>query len=85
MTVDEATQRLLALLDSHSGSLSGAIVERDEELAANRETVSAAAHALATEPGITATGSGNTWFPFTSIEKNGTSRQLNPAKGVSRA
>jgi hypothetical protein len=69
MTVDKATERLLALLDSHGGYLSGAMVEADEELAASQETVSAAAHALATEPDIAATSDGESWFPFASLER----------------
>jgi hypothetical protein len=71
MTVEQATQRLLALIDENGGSLTTAIIEADDELAQNQEVVSAAAHALATEPGII-TGQetdGRAWFPFSSLSR----------------
>ncbi len=66
MNVEQAKQRILVLLDENSGSLPVAIVEADEELAQTQQTVSAAAHALATESDIT-TGQetdAREWFPY---------------------
>lgn len=66
MNVEQAKQRLLVLLDENNGSLSAAIVEADKELAQNQQTVSAAAHALATESDII-TGEetdARAWFPY---------------------
>jgi hypothetical protein len=66
MTVEQAKQRLLALIDQNDGYVGAAIIEADSELAENREVASAAAHALATEPGII-TGEetdGRAWFPY---------------------
>jgi hypothetical protein len=54
MTVEQARQRLLALIEKHGGYVSVAIIEADKQLAANREVASAAARELATEPEITA-------------------------------
>ena len=72
MTVDEATERLLALLEANGGSVSAALVEADPELARNQEIVSAVAHALATEPNIV-TGQeadGRAWFPFSVLSRS---------------
>ena len=46
--------------------LSAAIVEQDEDLMQDRATVSAAAHALATEPDIVteAETEEQAWFPY---------------------
>jgi hypothetical protein len=66
MDMEDATRRLLELLDAKGGSLSAADVEADPELAEDQATVSAAAHALATESDIypsEETGD-RKWFPF---------------------
>ncbi len=66
MNVEQAKQRILVLLDENGGSLPAAIVEADEELAQNQQTVSAAAHALATESDIIAAEETDAreWFPY---------------------
>jgi hypothetical protein len=67
MTVEQARQRLLALIEQHGGYVAVAIIEADEQLAANREVASAAAHQLATEPDVTAgeeTDNPPHWFPY---------------------
>jgi len=66
MGMEQAIRRLLELLDANGGSLTAAIVEADDELAQDRSTASAAAHALATESDII-TGQetdAREWFPF---------------------
>jgi hypothetical protein len=66
MNVEQAKQRLLALLDERGGSLQAAEVEADAELSQNQDVVSAAAHELATENDIypgEETGE-RKWFPF---------------------
>jgi hypothetical protein len=52
MTVAEARERLLDLIEQYGGYVGVAIIEADGQLAANREVVSAAAHELVTEPEI---------------------------------
>ena len=47
MTYEQATARLVALARSSGGTVSAAQVEADDQLAAERELVSAAARALA--------------------------------------
>ncbi len=71
MTVEQATERLLALVEENGGSVTAAIIEADGELAENQEVVSAAAHALATEPGITTSEEtdGRAWFPFSRLTR----------------
>jgi len=67
MTVEQAKQRLLALIEQNDGRVSVAIIEADKALAANREVASAAAHVLATEPGIIAGEEADgrpDWFPY---------------------
>jgi hypothetical protein len=67
MTVEQARQRLLALIEQHDGYVSVAIIEADRQLAVNREIASAAAHQLATELDITAgedTDNPPHWFPY---------------------
>jgi hypothetical protein len=66
MNVEQAKQRLLALIDQHGGYVGAAIIEADQELAKNQDVVSAAAHALATEPGIITSEEtdGRAWFPY---------------------
>jgi hypothetical protein len=63
---EQAKARLSELMDESAGNLTAVIVEQDSELAGNREIVSAAAHALATEPDVI-TGEetdGREWFPY---------------------
>ena len=70
MTVEQARQQLLALIEQHGGYVSVAIIEADKQLAANREVASAAAHQLATEPEITAgeeTDKPPYWFPYSFV------------------
>jgi hypothetical protein len=71
MTVEQATQRLLALIDQHGGYVGAAIIEADRELAGNQEVASAAAHALATEPGIIAgeETDSRAWFPYSFLSR----------------
>ena len=67
MTVEQAKQRLLALIEQHGGYVAVALIEADKQLAANREVASAAAHELATEPEIIAgeeTDKPPYWFPY---------------------
>jgi hypothetical protein len=66
MTVEQAKQRLLALIDQHGGYVGAAIIEADRQLAGNQEVASAAAHALATEPGMIAgqETDSRAWFPY---------------------
>jgi hypothetical protein len=66
MTVAEARERLLDLIEQYGGYVGVAIIEADGQLAANREVVSAAVHELVTEPEITAgdeTDIPPHWFP----------------------
>jgi hypothetical protein len=73
VTVEQARQRLLELIDQHGAYVGAAMIEADRELAANREVVSAAAHALATEPGII-TGEktdSRDWFPYSFLMREG--------------
>jgi hypothetical protein len=72
MTVEQARERLLALIEEHDGYVAVAIIEADKGLAANREVASAAARALATEPDITLgeeTDQGPHWFPYTYLTR----------------
>jgi hypothetical protein len=66
MDVEKAKARLLELIDANGGSVTAAVIEQDGELAADRDTASAAAHALATESDIiTGEGTdGREWFPY---------------------
>ena len=64
--VERARERLLALFDENGGVLSAAIVEQDDDLMQDTATVSAAAHALATEPDIITGNESDeqAWFPY---------------------
>jgi hypothetical protein len=66
MEVEQATRRLLELLEAKGGSLTAADVEADSQLAQDQATVSAAAHALATESDIATReeSDGREWFPY---------------------
>ncbi|MGH3427961.1 MAG: hypothetical protein ACRDQZ_10410 [Mycobacteriales bacterium] len=66
MDYEQAKARLLELMDANAGRVTADLVEHDPELSANREFVSAAAHELASEPGIV-TGEetdAREWFPY---------------------
>jgi hypothetical protein len=61
------------MFKSQSGYVGAAIIEADRELAENQAVVSAAAHALATEPDIT-TGEetdSRAWFPYSFLMREG--------------
>jgi hypothetical protein len=67
MTFDEASARLVRLARDHGGVVTAAQVERDGELSADSELVSAAARALDGTTNVFGTprapGEGG-WFPF---------------------
>jgi hypothetical protein len=67
MTFDEASARLVRLARDHGGVVTAAQVERDLELSADSELVSAAARALDGTTNVFGTprapGEGG-WFPF---------------------
>jgi hypothetical protein len=70
--LEQAKARLSELIEWNDGHLTSTAVEQDEELAANRQVVSAAAHELATEPDITAyeDTDGREWFPFSGLVRS---------------
>jgi len=73
MTVEQARQRLLALIEQHGGYVSVALIEADKQLAGNREVASAAARELVTEPEITAgeeTDKPPYWFPYSFLMRD---------------
>jgi hypothetical protein len=79
MNVEQAKQRLLALLDERGGSLQAADVEADAELSRNQDVVSAVAYELATESDIypgKETGE-RKWFPFSFLMR-GSSPEVEP-------
>ena len=67
MTYDEAVGRLTALARKHDGVVSATDVEADEELASDKQTVSAAAHALASSTNVFASPRDDGWFPYSEI------------------
>jgi hypothetical protein len=72
MEMELASRRLRELLEAKGGSLTAADVEADSELAQDHATVSAAAHALATESDIT-TGEetdAREWFPYSFMKRD---------------
>jgi hypothetical protein len=67
VTVEQAKQRLLVLIEENNGSVAAATIEADEELAENQQVASAAARMLATEPEIVTgdeTDDSPGWFPY---------------------
>jgi hypothetical protein len=71
MTVGQARQRLISLLEENDGTLSADVIEADPDLDRHRQVVSAAARQLATDPGIS-TGldsNGSQWFPYSSVSR----------------
>ena len=67
MTYDDAVARLIALAKQNGGLVEARQVEGDEELASDQQTVSAAAHALASSTNVFATPREDGWFPYTEI------------------
>jgi hypothetical protein len=68
VTVEEATERLVAIARRNGGSLAAGDVEADGELAADQETVSAAAHALVGSTNIFGSPRESGWFPYAEIQ-----------------
>jgi hypothetical protein len=68
VTYEEAQARLVALARGNGGVLMSRDVEADDELAVQRDVVSAAAHALAGSTNVFATpGESGHWFPYAEI------------------
>ncbi len=57
----------MALARANDGLVSATQVESDEELSADKQTVSAAAHALASSTNVFATPREDGWFPYSEI------------------
>jgi hypothetical protein len=73
ITTEQATQRLRDLLDRHDDYVPIELIEDDEDFAENRETVSAAARALATEPDVITgeeTHPHEHWFPYSFLMRS---------------
>jgi hypothetical protein len=67
ITMEQATERLLELLDRHDGYVPIEMVEDDEDFAESREVVVAAARALATGADVITgeeTHPHEHWFPY---------------------
>jgi hypothetical protein len=66
MTVEQAQERLLALIDDHGGRVDVAIIEADSELARNELVVSSAARALIRKGDVIRgkPARGRAWFPY---------------------
>jgi hypothetical protein len=67
ITMEQATQRLLDLLDRHADYVPIELIEDNEDFAESREIVSAAARALATESDVITgeeTHPHEHWFPY---------------------
>ncbi len=66
MTIDEAVDRLEQLARENDGYLTAGLVEADSRLSSQPETTAAAAHKLATSPGVVCTDSDpdTGWFPY---------------------
>jgi hypothetical protein len=73
MRFEEATARLVTLARANGGVLTAQQVEADPALAADRETVSAAARALQSHVDVItlAEGNGPEWFPFSGLVFHG--------------
>jgi hypothetical protein len=69
MTFDEATRRLVALAQANGGTVTAAQVEADEELAAERDLVCAAARALGGGTNVFSAvdEDGREWFPYSTL------------------
>jgi hypothetical protein len=67
ISLEQATQRLVDLLDRHDDYVPIELIEDDEDFAESREIVSAAARALATEADVITgeeTHPHEHWFPY---------------------
>jgi hypothetical protein len=74
MTFEEATERLVRLARDHGGVVTAAQVERDGELSAESELVSAAARALDGTTNVFGTQrapADGGWFPFEELRFTG--------------
>jgi len=70
VTFDQATTRLVALARANGGTVTAQQVEGDEELASDRDLVSAAARALAGGTNVFAVeaeDNGREWFPYSAL------------------
>ncbi|MGZ4334333.1 MAG: hypothetical protein ACXVRJ_08695 [Gaiellaceae bacterium] len=68
MTYEEAQERLLGIARRNGGVITADAVEADEALAADRDTVSAAARAFAGSTNVFAVPrEDDGWFPYTEI------------------
>jgi predicted NUDIX family NTP pyrophosphohydrolase len=67
VTYDEAKTRLVEIARQKGGVVTAADVEADPDLAAQREIVSAAAHALAGSTNVFASASETGWFPYAEL------------------
>lgn len=75
ITMAQATQRLLDLLDRHDDYVPIELIEDDEDFAESREVVTAAARALATESDVLTreeTHPHEHWFPFSFLMRSST-------------
>jgi hypothetical protein len=67
ITMEQATQRLLDLLDRHDDYVPIELIEDNEDFAESREVVVAAAEALASQPEVITgeeTHPHEHWFPY---------------------
>ena len=72
MTYEQAQARLVALAKRNGGVIAAGEVEADPALAADRDIVSAAAHALASSTNVFATvAESGGWFPYAEIRMSG--------------
>jgi hypothetical protein len=71
--LEQATRRLLGLLDNHEDYVPIELIEEDEDFAESREVVTAAARALATESDIVTgeeTHLHEHWFPYSFLMRS---------------
>jgi hypothetical protein len=77
MTFDEASERLVRLAREHGGVVTAGQVERDRDLSADSEMVSAAARALDGTTNVFGTPrapADGGWFPFEELRFTGLPR-----------
>ena len=75
ITMAQATQRLLDLLDRHDDYVPIELIEDDEDFAESREVVTAAARALATESDVLTgeeTHPHEHWVPYSFLMRSST-------------
>jgi hypothetical protein len=73
ITLEQATRRLLDLLDRHDDYVPIEMIEDDEDFAESREVVSAAARALGTESDVVTgeeTHPHEHWFPYSFLRRS---------------